>query len=263
MEEKDSTMTLRDALASNRTLLGTFVIELTAPSVPRLLADAGFDFFIVDTEHGAFTIESVARLIAGARAAGIPALVRVPEITRAHVLSALEAGAAGIVAPMIETARDAEELYRLAKYPPAGERGTCLGTAHTDYAVPDPVSYVAEANATTLLVGQIETVAGAENLDSILGSGKLDVAFIGPLDLSVSLGTPGDYSSPRFRDTVDRILKAAFAHGVFAGAFAADPSAAAEWFARGCRFVACSGDLFMLGEAGRQIVEGVRDRRRT
>ena len=251
-------MTLKAALAANQVVLGTFLVEYSAPSIPQTLANAGFDFVVIDMEHGVFTAESAARLIARSRAAGIAPLVRVPEITRSSILGALEAGAQGIMAPMIRTVRDVEELYRLAQYPPAGERGTCLGTAHTDYAVPDPASYLTAANEAVLLVGQIETVDALRDLDQILSSGKLDVAFVGPLDLSVSLGAPGCYDTPEFREAVDTVLEKGRAHGVHIGAFAANPERASEWIARGARMVACSGDLFMLAEKGREIVGAIR-----
>jgi 2-keto-3-deoxy-L-rhamnonate aldolase RhmA len=253
-------MTLKDGLTEGRTALGTFLVELAAPSVPRILAGAGFDFVVIDMEHGIFTTESAARLIALARASGIAPLVRVAEITRSSVLSALEAGAHGIMAPMIRSGKDVDELYRLAKYPPAGQRGTCLGTAHTDYIVPDAAVYLSTTNESILLVGQIETEEAIGNLDEILSPGKLDVAFVGPLDLSVALGTPGDFESPRFREAVDAVLEKGREHGVTVGAFAADARGARRWIERGCRMIACSGDLFMLGEKSREIVETIRRR---
>ncbi|MBU0595927.1 hypothetical protein KJ567_04505 [Candidatus Bipolaricaulota bacterium] len=250
-------MKLKDALAAGQTVLGTFLIEYSAASIPHTLANAGFDFLIIDMEHGIFTAESAARLIASSRAAGIAPLVRVPDVTRASILSALEAGAQGIMAPMIRSIRDVDELYRLAKYPPAGERGTCLGTAHTGYTVPDAAAYLSAANETTLLVGQIETADALRNLDQILSSGKLDVAFVGPLDLSVSLGAPGCYNTLEFREAVDAVLEKGRAYGVHTGAFAADPEGAREWIARGARMVACSGDLSMLVHRSREIVTAI------
>lgn len=257
---RSSKVTLKEALAANQVVLGTFLVEYSAPSIPHTLASAGFDFVVIDMEHGVFTNESAAQLIASSRAAGIAPLVRVPEITRTCVLGALESGAQGIVAPMIRSVRDVDELYRLAKYPPAGERGTCLGTAHTGYTVPDAAAYRSAANEATLLVGQIETVDALRNLDLILSSGKLDVAFVGPLDLSVSLGAPGRYDTTEFRGAVDTVLEKGRKHGVHIGAFAADPERASEWIARGARMVACSGDLFMLAEKSREIVGAIRSR---
>jgi len=251
-------MTLKKALTGGQVVIGTFLFELSKPAVPRILADAGFDFVVIDAEHGTYTIESAAALIASARACGIAPLVRVPEITRTNVLRMLEAGAAGIVAPMIRDRTDVNELYRLAKYPPQGERGTCLGTAHTDYRIPDPASYTQEANENVLLVGQIETEQALGNLDDILGSRKLDVAFVGPLDLSVSLGEPGNQNTPEFEAAIELILDRCRAHKVVPGAFAADPDTGKRWIERGFRMIACSGELFMLAEKSRQIVEKLK-----
>lgn len=251
---------LKSALTDGQVVIGTFLFELSKPAVPRILANAGFDFIVIDAEHGTYTTESAAALIASARASGIAPLVRVPEITRTNVLRVFEAGAGGIVAPMIRDHKDVDELYRLAKYPPAGERGTCLGTAHTDYRIPDPVSYLRDANENVLLVGQIETRQALENLDDILSSGKLDVAFVGPLDLSVSLGAPGKQSTPEFEAAIDLILDRCRAHNVFPGAFVADPATGKRWIERGFRMIACSGELFMLADKSRQIVEELKNR---
>jgi len=248
----------KSAFTDGRVVIGTFLFELSKPAVPRILADAGFDFIVIDAEHGTYTIESAAVLIASARACGIAPLVRVPEITRTNVLRVLEAGAAGIMAPMIRDHRDVDELYRLAEYPPEGERGTCLGNAHTDYRIPDPASYLREANEDVLLVGQIETKKALANLDDILGSGKLDVAFVGPLDLSVSLGTPGNQNTKQFEAAIDLILDRCRAHKVVPGAFAVDSDTGKRWIERGFRMIACSCELFMLAEKATQIVEELR-----
>ena len=251
-------MTLKKALTDGRDVIGTFLFELSKPAIPRILADAGFDFVVIDAEHGTYTIESAAALIASTHACGIAPLVRVPESTRTNVLRVLEAGAAGIVAPMIRDRTDVDELYRLAKYPPQGERGVCVGTAHTDYRIPDPASYLREANENVLLVGQIETRQALEKLDDILEPGKLDVAFVGPLDLSVSLGEPGNQNTKQFEAAIEHILDRCRAHSVVPGAFVADPDTGRRWIERGFRMIACSGELFMLADKSRQIVEELR-----
>ncbi len=251
---------LKKALNDGQAVIGTFLFEISKPAVPRILADAGFDFIVIDAEHGTYTIESAAALITCARASGIAPLVRVAEITRTNVLRVLEAGAGGIMAPMIRDHRDVDELYRLAKYPPEGERGTCLGNAHTDYRSPNPASYLRDANENVLLVGQIETTQALTNLDDILSPGKLDVAFVGPLDLSVGLGTPGNQHTPEFEAAIELILDRCRAHKVAAGAFVADPDTGKRWIERGFRMIACSGELYMLADKSRQIVEELRGR---
>jgi len=248
----------KEALTGGHVRIGSFLFELYGPSIPRILANAGFDFVVIDMEHGVFTIESAASLIAFARMSGIAPLVRIPDITRTNVLRVLEAGACGIMAPMICSHKDVDELYRLAKYPPSGQRGTCLGTAHTDYQIPDPVSYLQGANEDVLLVGQIETMEALSNLDEILDSGKLDVAFVGPLDLSVSLGAPGNWNTSEFDAAIEAVLDCCSEHRIVPGAFAADPDAARGLIERGFRMIACSAELFMLADMSRQIVEGIR-----
>lgn len=249
------TKNLKQTLIDGQIAIGTFLFELSKPSIPRILADAGFDFLVIDVEHGAYSIESAAALIASSQMSGIAPLVRVPEITRTNVLRPLELGAGGIVAPMIRNQKDVERLYALSKYPPQGERGTCLGTAHTNYRIPDAGSHLQKANEEILLVGQIETKEALGNIDAILGTGKLDVAFVGPLDLSVSLGAPGSQNTTQFEAAIDLILDRCHAHNVIPGAFASDTDAGNRLIERGFRMIACSGELFMLAEKARQIVE--------
>jgi len=251
-------VTLKEALAEGQVIIGTFLLELSSPSIPRILANAGFDFVIIDMEHGLFTMESAAMLISLARTSGLSPLVRVAEITRTNILRVLEAGACGIVAPMIGNSKDVDELYKLSKYPPDGQRGTCLGTAHTDYRIPDPTSYLQEANKAVLLVGQIETKEALAKLDEILSPGKLDVVFVGPLDLSVSLGMPGNWNTPEFETATGAILDRCDEHNAVVGAFAADPETARRWIERGVQMVVCSAELLMLSDASRNIVEAIR-----
>ncbi len=253
------TISLKNALAAGRVAIGTFLLELASRGIPKVLARAGFDFVVIDMEHGVFTTESAAALIAFATASGIAPLVRIAEISRTNVLAALEAGASGLVAPMISGRDDVNTLYRLAKYPPAGQRGTGLGTAHTDYEIPDAPEYLRVANESVILVGQIETTEALDNLDEILSPGKLDVAFVGPLDLSVSLGSPGNQNTREFEAAIDLILNRCAEHEVIPGAFAADPEGAKRWIERGCRLIACSFGLTMLGERSRQIIRAIRD----
>jgi len=250
---------LKERLFEGGRGIGTFLVEFVRPSVPRILADAGFDFVVIDMEHGVHTLNTAEGLIASSRAAGIAPIVRIPQIDRAHVLRVLELGARGIMAPMIESPEDAERLFALAKYPPDGKRGTCLGTAHTDYRIPEAGPYLDEANREALLVGQIETRRAIADLDAILAPRRLDVAFVGPLDLSVSFGAPGDQRTPEFLDAVDHVLDRCREHDVVPGIFAADVEAAAGWIGQGFRFVACSGDLWMLSSKASEIAGRLRD----
>ncbi len=249
---------LKQTLIDGQVAIGTFLFELSKPSIPRILADAGFDFLVIDSEHGTYTLDSAAGLIASSLMVDIVPLVRVPEITRTNVLRPLELGAGGILAPMIRDQTDVERLYALSKYPPQGERGTCLGTAHTNYRLPDAGSYLQKANEEILLVGQIETKEALANIDAILGTGKLDVAFVGPLDLSVSLGKPGRQNTTQVEAAIDLIWDRCGAHKVVPGAFAADADAGKRLIERGFRMIACSGELFMLAEKAKQIVEDLR-----
>ena len=174
------------------------------------------------------------------------------------MLRALEAGACGIVAPMIRDRADVDLLCNLSKYPPAGERGTCLGNAHTEYTIPDARAYMDEQNEETLLIGQIETTESLHNLDAILNSGKIDVAFIGPLDLSVSLGNPGDLGSDEQQNAIERVLKSCQEHGVLPGSFAPDAESGRALMKQGFRMISCSTELSIFASKSKEIAERLR-----
>ncbi len=252
-------ISLKARLHEGKVVFGTFLFEIVHPSVVKIMANAGFDFVLIDMEHGSHTVDSVAMLATVARAANMAPLVRVAEVSRTNVLRSLEAGASGIMLPAIRCRSDVERLYSLSKYPPQGERGLSLGTAHTDYQLLDTAFYMREANDNTLLIGQIETVESIENLDDILASGALDVAFVGPYDLSVALGVPGDINAPSVQAAMELVINRCRIHGVTPGIFTMDAKAGRSAVARGFRFVACSSELFMLISHSKGIVHELRE----
>src|SRR5262245_47130450 len=137
---------LRQRLRRGDLLLGCIISEVRTPSVPCLLAQNGFDYMIIDNEHGSYTSETVADLVAGARAVDFPVIVRVPEIRREAILKPLEAGAAGLLVPQVDTAEQAAEVVQYAKYAPLGKRGVALRRAHNRYQNVDAAAYLREAN---------------------------------------------------------------------------------------------------------------------
>lgn len=252
--ERTAMISLRERIRGGDVVFGTFLFEIAHPAIPKILAGAGFDFVIVDMEHGTYTVESSAIIAAAARAASITPLVRVAEASRTNVLRSLEGGACGIMLPSIRCRSDVEALYTLSKYPPEGERGVTFGTAHTDYKFVDVQTYLRQANDNTLLLGQIETLQALENLDDILASGALDVAFVGPYDLSVALGVPGNINAPSVQVAMQRVLDRCQVHGVTPGIFVMNAAVGQKVVAQGFRFVACSSELFMMMNHSGSIV---------
>ena len=207
---------LRARVLARENLLGAFLTWPTEGAV-ELLALAGFDFLVVDTEHGYFSPESVERMARAAEAAEIPAVVRVPSCQASPDAGrALDTGAAGTLFPRA----DGEAAVRIAiesvKYAPAGKRGLA-GVRANRYGTIPFADWVLEANDATVVFVQIET-AGALNAVSTIAAEKgVDLLFVGPNDLSQALGVPGRYEEPRYRAAVERVGSIAREHGKGAG----------------------------------------------
>jgi 2-keto-3-deoxy-L-rhamnonate aldolase RhmA len=241
--------TLKERLQKGELVLGTFISEVRNPNIAHLLALAGFDFFIIDNEHGSYSDETIANMIAGARGARITVLVRVPEISRAHVLKPLDAGAAGILVPMVDTPEQAADVVRLAKYPPQGARGAALRRPHSRYGRVDAATYLAEANRDTFVGVQAETRRAIDNAEAIAAVEGVDCVFAGPFDLSIDLGIPGQTDNPEEVAAIETMVTACLRRGKAAGTLMFDPGTLGAWIDKGIRFAAYSSDVNMLADA--------------
>jgi 2-keto-3-deoxy-L-rhamnonate aldolase RhmA len=254
---------LKSKLAKGEVVWGTFLFECGASSTPRYLQEAGWDFLLIDTEHASFSIETVSNLLHVSAAIGLPGLVRVPDTQRSLLSRPLDAGAMGLMIPRVESRAQAEEIVRFTKFPPTGDRGVVLGSAHTAYRAVNGTQFLRQANRELLLIMQIETLAGLEHLDEILSVPGLDVAFIGPYDLSTSMGIPGELNHPRMVRAIDAFLKGCKRHGVAAGNFVTTIEDARAWLRRGMRFLVYGADFMLLMERSRQVLAALRPKERS
>jgi len=239
------------------------VFEYGSPSVPRIMKAAGWDYILVDTEHARFGTETVANLLHVSATVGLPALVRVPEIQRSFLSRPLDAGALGLMVPRVETRAQAEEIIRYTKYPPMGDRGMAIGIATTGYQMVSGQTYIREANAELLVIMQIETQRGMENLGEILSVPGLDVAFLGPQDLATSMGLLGEMNHPRMAKAIDIFLRGCRQRGVVPGMWVGSIEEGRGWMKRGARFMTYGADFAMVMERSRAVLEALRPQRRS
>jgi 2-keto-3-deoxy-L-rhamnonate aldolase RhmA len=238
--------------------VGTMVFEFRTPGIARIAAAARAEFVIFDLEHTGWSEETVGMLIATARGADVVPMVRVPA-TQYHLLSRpLDVGAMGLMVPMVETEEQARVIVQSAKYPPAGRRGAAFGIAHDDYQGGDLLAKMRSANEEQLLIAQIETATGVENVDRIAAVEGIDVLWIGHFDLTNSLGIPGQFGHPEFVRAVDRVLEACARHGKAAGFMVASVEEGRVKLAQGFRCLAYWGDLWIYGQALREGIAGIR-----
>lgn len=245
-------MTLKQRLQNGEALLGTMVTTFAAADMAKLLNQYGFDFFIIDCEHGSFTTREVADMIAVARAVSLPAMVRIPEMRREHALKFTEMGANGLLLPNTESAEQARMLVDCTKYAPMGHRGVSLSRPHTDFAKVNGREYMARANEENILLCQIESRAGVEHIDEIMAVDGIDAAMIGPNDLSQDYGKLGLFDDPEIVEAIGRVVASAKAHGKISGAHFGGSAPLIPWIARGMRLNMWSSDigLMSLGAAG-------------
>jgi 2-keto-3-deoxy-L-rhamnonate aldolase RhmA len=240
---------LKQKLKQGETSFGTMVFEFDSPGIARLAAIAGAEFVMYDTEHTGWGIETIRRLMAYHRATDTVPLVRVPGTEYHLVAPVLDAGAMGVMVPMVHDAGQARDIVSFAKYPPAGKRGAAFTLAHDDYRAGDNAAKMREANDEVLVITQIETKEGLANVDDIAAVEGVDVLWIGQGDLSTSLGIPYQFENPRFLAALDRVVASAEAHGKAAAFAPTSVEQGKQMMKRGFRCICYSGDLWIYGEA--------------
>ncbi|GAA4283564.1 2-keto-3-deoxy-L-rhamnonate aldolase [Brevibacterium daeguense] len=238
-----TTANFRRQLAEGELSLGTFVLEFAAEGIGPLAARAGADWVLYDLEHTGWSLDRIRPALAVSRREEIASFVRIIGSAQHLVSGALDAGAEGIMVPYVNTAEQAAILVQWMKYPPVGTRGSAFGIAHDLYTGGDPSRRQAEANASTVLLTQIETPEAVANVDEIAAVDGVDVLFVGPLDLSTNLGYPGDVSSPAFRSALARVGAAARDAGKAAGIFSGDDGLTQAAIAEGFQVISHSADV--------------------
>lgn len=243
---------IKSKLQSGGVSIGTFVFEFDTTGIARIAAEAGAEFAVFDMEHTGWSIETIRMLIATSRATEMPPLVRIPATEYHFIARVLDMGATGIMVPMVESVEQAQRIVDSAKYPPLGRRGAAFGVAHDDYTGGDIVEKMKTANSETLLIAQIETSAGVANSDAIAAIDGIDVLWIGHFDLTNSLGIPGQFDHPRFKESLETVLAACHKHNRIPGFMAGDVTSGKGLLDQGFRMIAYGGDLWIYQGALRQ-----------
>lgn len=249
---------LKQIIKNGGFALGTFA-KISDPSVVEILGLSGFDFFVLDNEHVAMNRESMGNIIRAADSTGIVPIVRVRENREVEILQALDAGAAGVQVPNVDTAEQAQALVDSVKYTPVGKRGFSPSVRAAGYGTMDKKEYVKLSNENTLIVSHCETVTCIGNLDEILKLAEVDVIFIGPMDLSQSLGVIGEDSHPLVVEAIDGIIKKVLAANKAVGITAGNAAKAKEYIQRGVQYLLMSTDQAMIATMSKQLIKGARE----
>jgi 2-keto-3-deoxy-L-rhamnonate aldolase RhmA len=241
---------IKTRLAAGGTSYGTMAFEFFTPGLPQVAAAAGAEFLLLDMEHSGIGIETVKTQIALCRGLEIAPMVRVPATQYHFIARALDAGALGVMVPMVETADQARTIVEATRYPPAGRRGAAFGVAaHDDYRDGPVTDKIAAIHERTLTICLIETAIGLENVDAIAAVPGVDVLWLGHFDMTNFLGIPAQFEHPSYLDAVERIVAACRRHGKTPGFMASDLRWAREYRAHGFRMMAYSIDVILLRDA--------------
>jgi 4-hydroxy-2-oxoheptanedioate aldolase len=241
---------LRERLQRGPTVFGTWV-NTPSPELVETLGDVGFDCVFIDLEHGEYGPEALPGLLRAVRASRCSGVVRSSHVAPHEIAAALDAGADAVLAPGVSSAEDAATIVAAAHYPPIGTRGAAPMTRAAGYGTTPFPAYRERIEADVVVGAQIEGPAGIAALDAILAVDHLDLAFIGPFDLSQHLGVPGETGHPAVVDAMGDIVRRADAAGIATGTWAPTADAARPWIDAGVRLVtvASSTSLFTTSAA--------------
>jgi 2-dehydro-3-deoxyglucarate aldolase/4-hydroxy-2-oxoheptanedioate aldolase len=246
---------LRKALDGTGLAAGVMLYEFNTPGISRILEASDVDFAIFDMEHTGWDVGELRAALAAARATSVLPILRV---VRAHyhlIAPALDGGARGVMAPMVESEADARELVGASRYPPLGRRG--FGLLYRDDLADGPPAAIERINRDMVVIAQIESALGIENIEAIAAVEGIDLFWLGHYDLSCTLGIPGQFEHPDFNAAVDRLIDAARARGIPVGQMVASAADAAALLGRGFSVFAYN-DMWVFEAALRDALAEVR-----
>ena len=250
---------LKERLRKKEVTVGSW-ITLGHPSVAEIMAKAGFDWLTVDMEHSAITLHQAQQLIQVIELSGVVPLVRVGEHDPNLIKRVMDAGAHGVIVPMVNSKEEAEKAVRSVKYPPKGSRGVGLARAQKYGA--DFEGYRKWNQKESVVIVQVEHIRAVENLEAILSVEDVDGFLIGPYDLSGSLGVPGQFDHPNVVAALKRVRDVSKKMNALSGfhVIPPDPAGVSKKIREGYRFIAYSLDILFLGDTCRKGVKEIRGR---
>ena len=249
-------MTLKQKLKNKKLTIGSW-ITIGNTSIAEILSNAGYDWLVVDLEHTTISLEQAGELIRTIDLSGISSLVRITSNDENQIKRVMDAGAQGIVVPMVKSVKDAKSAVAATRYPPLGNRGVGLaraqgyGTSFQEY-----LSWQSDMNDGPVVVVQIEHIEAVDNLKEILAVEGVDAFIIGPYDLSCSMSIPGEFDHPEFKQTIKNIIEIGQKADAVSGLHVVEPDIEKlhQAIKVGHKFIAYSVDIRMLDVAARKGV---------
>jgi 2-keto-3-deoxy-L-rhamnonate aldolase RhmA len=248
---------VKQRLRAGEAMFGT-ICPLPSPEIVEIIGVAGYDCVLIDLEHGPLDVETVQAMGRACRAAGLVPLARVPDANPKTILRMLDSGCLGVMVPQVETPEQAADVVAACRYPPAGRRSLAGNTVAARWGAVPAADHVPASNDAVMAIVQIETRRGLEAADAVARTPGLDMLFIGPNDLSTSLGHPGQMRHPDVQHAIRRILRAAKDAGTMSGILALEPADVEAYRPQGAGLFLDSMGRLLLRAAQAQIA-GLRD----
>lgn len=252
---------VRQCRAEGKTAFGTW-IQMASPEVVEAAGYQGYDFVIIDMEHGHFGFDIAYQMVRAADAAGVTPVVRVPVNEESHILKVLDMGALGVLVPGVSTRGQALQAVAAAKYAPLGMRGACPWIRAAQYNCTDWDKHAQWSNQECMVWLLVEGTEGVQNFDEILTVSNIDAIVMGPFDLSQSLGIPGQLGHPLLRATLHKMVEKANARhvdmiAVMLSEFEPEEikTVARQWSDLGCRIMTVGGDRGIICNGFRSVLQ--------
>ena len=250
------TNVLKQKLKQGIPCMGTFV--RMSPMSVEILGLTGWDFVVLDMEHGVHSFSDILTFSRAAAASGISTVVRVPDPTAISVMRALDSGGEGVQVPQIKTIEEVKTVCRAARFAPLGDRGSCSYTSGAFYATTPFAEHIRTSNEEVLTVIHVENVETVNMIDKMLEVPGIDVIFCGPWDLSQSFGIPGQTQDERVKSAIKKVAAACIKKGVAAGMFINKPEQVTEWLEAGVTYFTYATDVGMYGQCVKQCLNDTK-----
>ena len=248
-------MSLKKQISDLNNIRGAMIFEFFSTGIPIILKNAGCQFIIFEMEHGGLSLEQFKTLAIISNANSISPLIRIPEVNYNYVARALDLGAAGIMAPMVNTYEEALNIVQSSKYPPNGVRGAGFGFAHDNYKNESPLSYINTANSNLINIIQIESKQALENVEEIAAIDGVDCLWVGHFDLTNFLGIPGQFGSDIYFNSIKRVVAAAKINKKSLGIMVNNQDELKKYSDLGFNMIAVGTEMSILSRSISQILQ--------
>lgn len=252
------TNTTRERLSRGETVFGCGLQTYRSPEIARTFAVAGFDYVFIDLEHSSFDLQTAHDIIKASLDSNITPICRVGELAYSLVARLLDSGAQGIILPRVEDPAILREALSWMRFPPVGKRGYGVNPTMIRYEARGFAEIIEHQNLNTLAVVQFETRTAMDRADELLSVPGINIAMVGPADLSISLGVPGQFDHPTVVSTIDALIEKCNRHGVVPGIQTRSLAMSKFWAERGMRFIGTAAEHTLLLEKARETVTALR-----